>query len=268
VRRRGEHRVLRCLDCSFLTIRTGIDEARLGETYQDYLPPGPREIERWEREQRPVIRRAVALLHSIAPGRRLLEVGAGYGFFLAAARAAGFDTHGIEVSATGRRHARERFGLDLGAEPLERARLPDASFDVACAFYVIEHLPDPRAFLLEIARVLKPGGLILLRWPHTTPLARLADLFVSDHELYHPPWHLSDFAPATMERALRETGFERVTTRTLGGTAAGGIAGRALSRGAALLSEGLELATGARAHLPGVSKSTFGFRRLAMPGAT
>jgi SAM-dependent methyltransferase len=262
VRRRGTHRVLRCRACDFLTLETGLDEARLGESYQDYLPTDPAEIARWEREQRPVVRRALDAIRRLRPhARDLLEIGSGFGFFLAAARAAGLAVEGAEFSANGRRHSRERFELAVHDVPVEQLPFAPASFDVVAAFYVVEHLADPRPFLLAIHRLLRPGGLVFLRWPHTTPLARALDLLRVGHDLYHAPWHLSDFTPATMERALRQTGFDAVRTRTFGGTAAGGPAGTLLSRGAAALSDALELASGARLHLPGVSKTSYGTKR-------
>jgi SAM-dependent methyltransferase len=278
VRHRGDHRVMRCERCDFLTLKTGLDESQLGASYQEYLPTEPAAIARWEREQRPVVARAVRAIRSLvaaSPSRsdsssssravapRLLEIGSGFGFFLKAARDAGFDVHGLEFSANGRAHARAAFGLDVSDVPFERSGLAASSFDVVCAFYVVEHLADPRAFLLEAARLLAPGGLLFLRWPHTTPLARLLDALHVRHDLYHAPWHLSDFTPSTMERALRDSGFERVRTRTFGGTAVGGGAksiGSLVSRGAAAASDLIELASGARLHVPGVSKTTFGFK--------
>ena len=261
----GAHFVLRCRRCGFLTLKTGIDEERLGETYQDYLPTDPAAIVQWEREQRPVVDRAVRAIRSLTSRsgggpRRLLEVGSGFGFFLKAARDAGFDVRGVEFSATGRAHARASFALDVSPGPFERERFAPASFAVVCAFYVIEHLADPRAFLMEVHRLLEPGGLIFLRWPHSTPLARLGDAFGVSHDLYHAPWHLSDFTPATMERALADCGFRQATTRTFGGTATHGALATLVSRGAAALSDLLELATAAKCHLPGVSKTTFGWK--------
>lgn len=271
-RRKGGHFVLHCGRCGFLTLKTGLDETRLSESYGDYLPADPAAIVRWEREQRPVIRRAVRAIRSLASrGRgvavppsaplRLLEVGSGFGFFLKAARDAGMEVSGVELSANGRAHARERFALDVRRGPFDPASFAAASYDVVCAFYVIEHVADPRAFLTGLHRLLRPGGLAFLRWPHSTPLARVADAFGAGHDLYHAPWHLSDFTPATMERALSECGFEWARTRTFGGTATNGPLGTLLSRGAAALSDGLELVTAARCHLPGVSKTTYGWKR-------
>lgn len=252
---------VRCQDCDFVTLHSGIDEARLAETYQEYLPTEPRAVARWRAEQQPVIRRAVRKIGALVAGGRLLDLGCGFGFFLAEMRQAGFDVEGLEVSEVGCRYARETLGLPVHRGLLEDHDLPSASFDVITAFYVIEHVKDPRAFLQRIHSLLRPGGLVFLRWPHTTPLAVVLDRFRVQHDLYHRPWHLSDFSPRSMHRVLAEAGFERLTTRTLGGTAHGGPLGSALSQGSAWLSDALEMLSGARCHLPGVSKCSYGFRR-------
>lgn len=49
--------------------------------------------------------------------------------------------------------------------PVEATGLPDASFDKALAIDIIEHLPDPRALLMEAYRLLKPGGELLVSVP-------------------------------------------------------------------------------------------------------
>ena len=50
---------------------------------------------------------------------------------------------------------------------LETATLPDNHFDLAYAYMVMEHVPQPRAFMQVAARVLKPGGVFLFATPNS-----------------------------------------------------------------------------------------------------
>src|SRR5262249_13830786 len=101
-------------------------------------------------------------------GGRILEVGVGTGISLPHYS----DTNrifGVDISEAMLRKAQGRgseFGLDHveGLAVMDAAKLtfPDASFDVVVAHYVITAVPDPEATLDEFARVLKPGGEIVL----------------------------------------------------------------------------------------------------------
>ena len=53
------------------------------------------------------------------------------------------------------------FDLDIGKAPL-----PDGCADVICAVEVIEHLENPRAFVRELVRLAKPGGLVIVTTPN------------------------------------------------------------------------------------------------------
>jgi 2-polyprenyl-3-methyl-5-hydroxy-6-metoxy-1,4-benzoquinol methylase len=60
----------------------------------------------------------------------------------------------------------ERYGLDLRCSALEDSCLPDAHFDLITLIDVIEHAEDINTFLLQLRRVLKPGGHIFIITPN------------------------------------------------------------------------------------------------------
>ena len=218
--------MVRCLRCSFVYQNPRPPQRELLNAYQTYLPTGEEEIEAWERMMEPVFRRGADLIERHIPHGRLLDVGSGYGFFLALMQARGWEVQGLEVSPTGAEYGRTRWGLPILSQPWEEALFPEGAFDVVTAFYVIEHLPDPLAFLREVHRIVRPGGMILLRYPHTTPIKTILSLMRIRNRLYHLPFHLSDFSPRTMHRALEQTGFNKIETIIGGFTAPVESAGR------------------------------------------
>jgi phosphatidylethanolamine/phosphatidyl-N-methylethanolamine N-methyltransferase len=101
-------------------------------------------------------------------GGRLLEVGVGTGLSLPY-YSSDLHIYGIDISEPMLRKARQRvaeYGLDnveaLAVMDAEHLEFPDASFDVIVAQYVITTVPHPEATLDEFARVLRPGGEIIL----------------------------------------------------------------------------------------------------------
>ena len=101
-------------------------------------------------------------------GGRILEVGVGTGISLSL-YSRNCRLCGVDISAPMLRKAEERvaeFGLTnvegLWVMDAERLSFADDSFDVVVAQYVITTVPNPEATLDEFARVLKPGGEIVL----------------------------------------------------------------------------------------------------------
>ena len=154
-----------------------------------------------------VFRRAATLLQSYRRDGRLLDVGTGFGFFLAEMKKRGWDVTGVEISKKAMDYARDVLGLTIYLGPLEKVGFPESHFDVVTGFYIIEHIPNPVVFLKECYRILKPGGLLLLRYPHTTPIKNLLHFFSIKNGLYDLPAHLSDFSPKMIQRCLAGIGF-------------------------------------------------------------
>lgn len=126
-------------------------------------------------------------LEDIPSGARVLEVGCATGSFVRRLAALpGVNARGIELNGAAVTEAR-RMGLNVTEEPLAElvAREP-ASFDVVCSFQVLEHVPDPRAFLAESVALLKPGGRLIFCVPH-------ADSFIrrERNPLDMPPHHVT-----------------------------------------------------------------------------
>jgi ubiquinone/menaquinone biosynthesis C-methylase UbiE len=153
---------------------------------------------------------------------RVLDCGCGPGTItadvasvVAPGEIVGVDLEAGQVEAARRRAAdRGLFNARFEVASLYVLPFPDASFDVAYANTVIQHLREPLRVLREIRRVLAPGGLLGLRdddwgavlWePHDPHI----DLFT---DLHFKVWTYNGgdpFYPRHQRRLLREAGFAR-----------------------------------------------------------
>ncbi|MBN2687622.1 MAG: class I SAM-dependent methyltransferase, partial [Deltaproteobacteria bacterium] len=235
--------------------------AELADNYEDYLPVDPGEIAAWDRMMKPVIDSSIRVISERAGSQRgrVLDIGCGFGFFLREMKNRGWQAEGVEISPAGSRYTRDMLDVPVHVHPLEELELADDVFDVVTLFYVIEHVPDPIKLLKEVNRILKPGGLVLLRWPHSTPIVRLLGRLSENLDLYHTPYHLYDFSPATMNALLRRTGFRRIETVIGGFTKPPQVAYRIASLVFGGLAEVLCRLSHGTVMLPGVSKTTTAF---------
>lgn len=112
-------------------------------------------------------------------GRSLLDVGCGIGNFLQQAQRAGWRVAGLDLSPSVAAYAREQRGLDVKSGSIESTTsFPPASFDVITMFGVIEHLANPDASAKECARLLRPGGVLILQTPSEDGLMRRVGRFL------------------------------------------------------------------------------------------
>jgi SAM-dependent methyltransferase len=144
-------------------------------------------------------------------GGRLLEVGCSTGEMLQVARGP-FVASGVEADEASSRVAASR-GLDCFCGTLAEAEFPDAHFDVAALYHVIEHVPSPRAELGELHRVLKPGGWLVIETPD---IANLWFRLLGARWRQFIPDHIFFFTPQTIVRMCEECGFEVREIRQVG----------------------------------------------------
>lgn len=151
------------------------------------------------------------------PCGRVVEVGYGNGQGLATLRAAGWEVIGCEFDAECINAAREK-GFEVYSGGLDDARLPAASVDAVVASHLVEHVPDPTAFVREAARILRPGGRLVLLTPNAA--GHDAVRFGRDWRGLEPPRHLTVHTPSSLHRMATAAGFGEISVF---GTALGGF---------------------------------------------
>jgi 2-polyprenyl-3-methyl-5-hydroxy-6-metoxy-1,4-benzoquinol methylase len=148
-----------------------------------------------------------------APGARLLEVGAGAGFFLESAAEHGFEAIGIEPSDLAARYGRDQLGVDVRTGFLETSDIPDGTFDVVCMWHVLEHAADPLGLLRAARARLSPGGRLVLEVPNVDSVG--AEIMRGRWAHLDPAAHVSHFAPESLRTALEAGGFQVLRLSTL-----------------------------------------------------
>lgn len=140
-------------------------------------------------------------------GGRMLDVGCGNGRFLTTMRALGWAVQGVEFSESGVKACRMS-DLSVHHGDLASAAFPDGSFDLITVRHVIEHVPEPQPFIAELARILRPGGRLVVETPSSEALGRR--WFATNWYANDVPRHLFLFAPANLEQLAAAHGLNKV----------------------------------------------------------
>src|ERR1700722_10977424 len=140
---------------------------------------------------------------------KLIDFGCGDGSFLARA-AQQFDVFGIELSPRLAERARQKIGAaKIHEGPLTEVannEFPAGSFDVVTQFGYIEHEWQPFAGLAAAYRLLKHGGVTILKTPNFASWNR--SVMGLDWCGFHIPAHCNYFTPATLAAMLSRAGLE------------------------------------------------------------
>ncbi|MFN3385930.1 MAG: class I SAM-dependent methyltransferase [Candidatus Thermochlorobacter sp.] len=144
------------------------------------------------------------LISKFKSAGRLLDVGAGWGHFVWAGQHTAFQTEGIEPSEQNAKFACQHLNvpvkhgsfLDMNAEE---------EFDVVTMWDVLEHINEPMPFVQQAYRVLKSGGIVVIKVPDaSSAIAKLSG------RIWHniSQEHVNLFGKKTLSLLLQRCGFK------------------------------------------------------------
>ncbi len=154
-----------CAGCGLIFMQSPPDD--MGPYYRGGYDPIPQNLEALRQiASREHFRSNPILKHK--KGGRFLELGPWRGVLCCLMKDAGFEVTGIERDARCVDFLRNTVGINAiqSSNPLQTMRGMDAGFDVIAAWHSMEHLPTPWLVIQEAARLLNPGGILLLAMPN------------------------------------------------------------------------------------------------------
>ncbi len=201
----------RCGGCG-LVFRGRIESAEITDLYRENAYAAERMAahtanRHWDTTRR--LRWVTAHAH----GRELLDVGAGTGSFVSAATAGGYNAVGVEPSELAASYGREHFGAQVLTGFLHTAGLGEATYDVVCAWHVLEHAPDPLELLEQMRERLRRGGQLFLEVPNIQSTG--AELRCGRWAHLDPGAHVTHFSPHSLRAAFAACSLKILELRTL-----------------------------------------------------
>jgi SAM-dependent methyltransferase len=165
--------------------------------------PGVTEENYWFRRHEVVYRR----LAEACAGRDVLEAGCGEGYGADLIAGVARSVVALDYDNVTVAHVRACYPrVDVRHGNLASLPLRGASVDVVVNFQVIEHLWDQPQFVAECARVLRPGGLLLMSTPNRITFSPGRDAPLN-------PFHTREFSAAELTELLTEGGFTVASMR-------------------------------------------------------
>ena len=214
--------IVRCLQCGLVFANPRPDKEGLQKFYAHYFPPESASL--WQKQMSEIfmlegLRRirefAATGKRVLAERPRILDIGCGMGFFLDLMKKESWDARGIEPAPEAARHAQNVLKLDVFEGTLEDFDAQGIVYDAVTLWYVLEHVPNPGEILERSFRLLKPGGLLIIRVPNqNAPIDQwLGRLGLGRYFLMNPPRHLFDYSPKTISGLLAKAGYQVLDIR-------------------------------------------------------
>src|SRR5579871_1225855 len=177
-------------------------------------------LEHDKAQMRHQLERVACLRNGPIRAGRFLDVGCGSGASVRAAADLGWEAAGIDIDPVLVEIGRNELQVDLRCGTLPDSLLESGRFDFIRFRDVIEHLPNPYEVLVDVARLLVPGGVTLIATPNegALPTQVRLGLGLARNKIatVPPPHHVHGFVTHTLARLIDRAGLHicQVSTTT------------------------------------------------------
>ena len=155
--------------------------------------------------------------HDLPPGK-FLDIGCGSGSSVRAAEDCGWEAVGVDIDTKLIELGREKLKVDIRNTPLLESGFEANQFNFIRLRDVIEHLPNPYDSLLEVKRLLVPGGFAMIATPNEDALPTQLRLLMGGKRktvaTVAPPHHVHGFTPKTLKHILDRVGLSVYQLKT------------------------------------------------------
>lgn len=162
------------------------------------------------------VKRFNEILDKFEPYRKtgkLLDIGAGYGFFMEIAKQRGWDVYGTELTDEAVDHCKAK-GLQMFKGELHQIDFDPESFDAIVSIEVIEHINTPIEYAETAHKILRKGGVLYLTTPNFNSFLRYR--LKEKYNVIEYPNHLCYYTPQTLRQLFTEHGFDKLNVKTTG----------------------------------------------------
>jgi 2-polyprenyl-3-methyl-5-hydroxy-6-metoxy-1,4-benzoquinol methylase len=154
--------------------------------------------------------RKTKLLSTLHPNKgSILDIGAGTGDFLVAAKKSNWNVTGIEPN----RGARQLAGQKHIPIYSNLNDVPDATFDVITLWHVLEHIPNLQEQITIISKLLKSNGTLIIAVPNFKSYD--AAYYKQHWAAYDVPRHLWHFSKLSIQKLFEKHNFQLINTKPM-----------------------------------------------------
>ena len=133
----------------------------------------------------------------------VFDIGCGIGHFLSVAKKMNWQAKGIEISPDAVKICND-FNLDVTCQDFLQVDIKRDYYDIVTMFEVLEHLTQPKEYLLKANKILRKGGVIVITTPNFNCLTRI---LLKERWRLIDKEHLFYFTPGSFKKLIHDTNF-------------------------------------------------------------